>query len=643
MRSFAASAFFLLCLSSIAACGTPRMVPHDAGRGGSTDSGGPSACGAGTTSICRAATSIACNSDGSEGASTTCTSGTCVPNVGCRACFPGTGMCAGNVLNICRTDGSGFDMLSTCNAAAGEVCNAGTMRCSSPCADAEANGSYIGCEYWPVATLNNVVGQQPPTAAQPNGEDDRHSFHFGVAIANPGTTPATVTVERGGTMVATTTVAGGDLEVLTFPWDDRLQPDALATTGTTVARGGAIPSVLVRNAAYHLTSTVPVTVYQFNPLEYTVPGPGGRAVFSYSNDASLLLPSHALTGNYIVVARGSHLLRHTRGAQAFTGESPGFFTLVGVDPSTSVSIQFSAHTVASTDGTVMAFAPGDTGTFTLGMGDVLQITSASPAACGTDISTDSDGQGGLYHYCALGSEYDLTGTQIRSTGRLELIAGHNCDFVPENRWACDHLEEGMFPFETWGDSALVVLSQPLAHEPNVIRIVSGDDTNSLTFDPPSTHPATTLSRGQFIEFEATQSFQVTGSGSLTVAQFLVGENYAGLTSTATGGNGDPSESLAIPTAQYRSQYTFLAPESYAINFVGVSAPTGVDVLLDGAPISGFTGVGGTGFDTSNVSITSGVHTMSSAQPFGIIVYGFGSYTSYMYPGGLDLHRINQPF
>jgi hypothetical protein len=31
------------------------------------------------------------------------------------------------------------------------------------------------------------------------------------------------------------------------------------------------------------------------------------------------------------------------------------------------------------------------------------------------------------------------------------------------------------------------------------------------------------------------------------------------------------------------------------------------------------------------------------MPFGIVVYGFGSYTSYMYPGGLDLTAINIPF
>ena len=37
-----------------------------------------------------------------------------------------------------------------------------------------------------------------------------------------------------------------------------------------------------------------------------------------------------------------------------------------------------------------------------------------------------------------------------------------------------------------------------------------------------------------------------------------------------------------------------------------------------------------------------VHTMSSDVPFGIVVYGYGMYTSYMYPGGLDLKTIDVP-
>ena len=31
--------------------------------------------------------------------------------------------------------------------------------------------------------------------------------------------------------------------------------------------------------------------------------------------------------------------------------------------------------------------------------------------------------------------------------------------------------------------------------------------------------------------------------------------------------------------------------------------------------------------------------MSGTKNFGIVVYGYGSYTSYMYPGGLNLEKI----
>ena len=36
------------------------------------------------------------------------------------------------------------------------------------------------------------------------------------------------------------------------------------------------------------------------------------------------------------------------------------------------------------------------------------------------------------------------------------------------------------------------------------------------------------------------------------------------------------------------------------------------------------------------AIQGGTHTISSSVPFGITVYGYANYTSYMYPGGLNL-------
>ena len=39
---------------------------------------------------------------------------------------------------------------------------------------------------------------------------------------------------------------------------------------------------------------------------------------------------------------------------------------------------------------------------------------------------------------------------------------------------------------------------------------------------------------------------------------------------------------------------------------------------------------------------NGTHTTSSPMAFGVTVYGYGSYTSYWHPGGLDLHIIPVP-
>jgi hypothetical protein len=104
-------------------------------------------------------------------------------------------------------------------------------------------------------------------------------------------------------------------------------------------------------------------------------------------------------------------------------------------------------------------------------------------------------------------------------------------------------------------------------------------------------------------------------------------------------------SLAIPTEQFRTEYTFLAPASYDVSFVNVTAPSGQDVSFDGAsiPPGEWTDVGATGMRVARFEVAAGPHTMTSGAGFGVVVYGFGAYTSYMYPGGLDLEEINIPF
>jgi hypothetical protein len=598
------------------------------------DVGGPAMCGAGVTAYCLGNTEVACNADGTEGARRDCAlgGGVCAPGLGCRACAPGRRSCEGNNAVQCNPDGSSTTVVDTCDPTLGEACSASGF-CTSPCADAEASNSYIGCEYWPVPTTNMALS--------------RDDFAFAVVVSNPQSAAANITVTRNGSMVATRTVAPGGTESITLPWVDGLQPTA-----------GSEASALVRGGAYRLRSTLPVTVYQFNPLEFRIPrdcpdedpfdpaSTDGQC-FSFTNDASLLLPTHVLTGNYLVTAYPS-MRTDIRDRDFFGGyttttiRSPGYVSIVGVDeaPST-VRVTFTAPVLASLDGSVRAFGAGESGNFMLNQGDVLQLFSGFPSSCTPRFSDNISSGARIIDYCEA-SGFDLTGTEVRSSGRVAVLGGHNCAFVPYNRWACDHLEEAMFPLESWGSEAIVSITQPVGSEPNLIRIVSSHDANSLTFDPPSAHAPVTLNRTQFIEFEASTSFRVTGTDSFSVAQLLVGQNYAGVEATGTD-VGDPSLSLGIPTEQFRTSYSFLAPSTYTRSYVNVTAPMDASVMLDGTPVTGFSAVGSTGYGVARVMISGGAHEMTGSAEFGIVVYGFGAFTSYMYPGGLDLEAIDVPF
>jgi hypothetical protein len=540
----------------------------------------------------------------------------CARGVGCRRCVPNTVSCDGETPQVCNTEGTDFTRSAACDVEAGLHCS--PEGCRDLCAGAEAAESYIGCEYWPVTTRNSQLAPE---------------FAFAVVVANPSLVAADVVVERGGSEVARTVVAPGGLETLTLPWVEDLR---------SPASGG---SILVPGGAYRLASNVPVTVYQFNPLDYRIGRDcaaepmgmtGDAQCFSFTNDASLLLPTHVLTGSYIAVSRPTHLLR----VGADFGAIPGFVAIVGTeDDSVSVEVTASANIVPSADGAVSAMTPGMTQRFTLGRGDVLQLASSVPT---DDCPSPWIMEPGFdVAYCLLGPAWDLTGTEIRASGPVAVIGGHDCTFVPNDRWACDHLEEAIFPVEALGTEVLVSPTQPLRGEPNLLRVVSAADGNRVTFEP-EILDATMLGRGQYIEVELRDAVRVTGTAPILVAQFLVGQDYGGLGTSGERGNGDPSMALAIPTEQFRSSYVFLAPETYDTSLLNVIAPSGATIVMDGTLLGGFSPIEGTTMSTASENIRGGVHRIEGTTPFGILVYGFGSYTSYFYPGGLDLRRISPP-
>ena len=106
--------------------------------------------------------------------------------------------------------------------------------------------------------------------------------------------------------------------------------------------------------------------------------------------------------------------------------------------------------------------------------------------------------------------------------------------------------------------------------------------------------------------------------------------------------------LLPPVEQWRSSYTVLAAPGIRDNYLGLAVEESKvqEVRIDGVPVTGFTSVGSTGFKVFNAAISVGTHTVDvvpkAGQPAsgaGVTVYGFDSYVSYGYTGGLDLKSI----
>ena len=609
-------ALFALALSLALACDdapAPPAVRLDAG----PDLDGV-CTGAGTSIQCVGQTATTC--EGGVATDVERCMDVCVPGRGCLLCAPGTVACEGEAPQVCDGSGMARTPQPACDVSAGLRC--GPTGCADLCAEAEAANSYIGCEYWPTATLNTALSD---------------AFEMAVVIANPQLVPAAVRIERGGEEVASVSVRPGALETVRLPWVLALKNGAEGAVATSVVRGGA----------FRLTSDVPVTVTQFNPLDFqrttnecATGASDDRECYSFTNDASLLLPTHVLTGSYLALSRPSMLLEVTpeAGGGGLTG-NPGFTTVVATEDGTEVEVVAAAEVRPALDGSVPALAPGESATVTLDRGDVLQLVAEVPTECPGEWVPDPRAEG--VRYCPTGRRYDLTGTAIRASAPVAVIGGHDCTFVPFDRWACDHLEEALFPAESWGEEVFVGPTEPLRGEPNLLRVVSGAEENTIAFDPPIAEPVT-LGRGEWVELELAEPARVTGTGPFAAVQFLVGQDYGGFGTSGRRGAGDPSMALGIPVEQLRDEYTFLTPSSYASSFVNVMAPLGARVILDGALVGEPTPVGETGWGLTRVEVDAGVHRMSGSQPFGVLVYGFGSYTSYAVPGGLDLRSIAPP-
>ncbi len=520
----------------------------------------------------------------------------CDPIAGCRGCQPDTRFCSAQEVWACDAEGT-LSLEEECSDS--EECILGD--CWDQCSQAEGTNSYLGCNFLAVPLANILA---------PAFNDD-----FAVVVGNPSSrADAEVTIRRDGALVTSGVVDPGESRAFTLPNVPALNDFSMTS--------------LVPGGAYEVSTSVPVAAYQYNPLHFEADGDP-----SFTNDASLLLPEHVLTGNYRI--NGWPTLGYLDPAGA--SWVPGIVAVTAVQDGTLVELSAEGYT---RDGVFSPLEPGQSTVISLDRGEVLQVLSMDgPTEINSSTCDSLGGEvgfNGTYDNCLLRGDGDLTGSVISSESPLAVFSGHVCSFVPFNAWACDHLEEMMFPVETWGRR--VAMSAPMRPEggavaPTVYRLLADADDTQLTFSG-GVHDPRTLDAGEVLEFTSAQDFVVDANRNFHVAQFLVGQDA--LNSNA----GDPAMGSGIPLNQWRTEYDFLVPDTYSSNYVNLVAPAGTEVYLDGQQLIGWQSVDATEFSVLRTEVQAGAHRLESVADvgFGVTSYGYARFTSYLYPGGMNFLR-----
>jgi hypothetical protein len=317
-----------------------------------------------------------------------------------------------------------------------------------------------------------------------------------------------------------------------------------------------------------------------------------------------------MTGNYRITSAGGWPVANM-GA---------YFAVTGTEDGTTVQVKVSPTGNILAGGGVPSTGANGLVSFPLARGEVVEVLMSSGA--------------------------DPSGTLVYADKPVQVIAGMPCTQMPHGYNACDHIEESVFPVETLGKRYFV--TPPTAPSgsgaAHVVRLFGNVDGTALTYPggKPDGAPST-INAGQMVDLGLVPiDFEIVGDHEFAVGMFMPG---ADVLDSSGMGLGDPAQSLATAVEQYRTKYVFLAPDDYDTSYVDVVQPLSAQLTLDGVllnlpaqPIS-------SGFGIVRLQLgpgKNGAHVLLSTEPVGIQVMGYGSYTSYQYPGGLNLTTIAPP-
>jgi hypothetical protein len=566
----------------------------------------------------------------------------CDPNFGCVVCPPEGLYCYGPTSNEvwrCNKDGTGGTHVETCDA--NSVCSNG--ECKTPCEAAADDPSNLGCDFWAVDLDNeafNLNGISNDAAAQ----------QFAIVAANNNDYPVVVTVTKNAARVgeplneqavASVTVSPRATQRIDLP--QREVDGSMQQNGTYTKNSGS--GTFVSPHGYHVVSTGPVVIYQFNPI-----------IQQFSNDASTLIPSTAIGMDYVIIGYNT---ANPCGDPNFTIESiPDHtaITILATQDDTTVTVTPS-HPIKASAGDsgfpIAATMKGGQVSFKLSRYTVANLESEQP-------TTNA-------FACAMsGQDGDFTGSQVHADKPIVVFTNgergigfggaENVVFPPgwddqtDDICCTDHLEEQLLPVTALGKEFAIARSpirstDPSWKEPDIVRVVATVDNTQITTNLPAPYNSFTLAANQQKTFAATTGFTLKATNAVQVATYLVSQQFV-----KQGYIGDPSQLLIPAAEQHRKDYVFLIPGTFQSNYIVMAKPVDAMIMLDGFPLAmqelancvyaPIGNVAGIDYEQVTCKAAEGHHTVSADKPFGLSVYGYYNVGSYAFVGGSDVKIIN---
>jgi IgGFc binding protein len=472
----------------------------------------------------------------------------------------------------------------------------GVPEIPSTCAAALSIRTNAGCEFWAVDLPNAWE------ASEPFSLDIAADQQFAVVVANVSETElANVSVFSGNREQAIETATVEPLGTHTFALPEQ----------------SIDPTQSSKGVAFRVASDVPITAYQFQPLDNLTP--------VYSNDASALLPAHVLEGDYLAVT-GDALMLQMYPPESWVPEvydAGAYVTVVATHDDTNITFYPTAELIPPISLELRKLERGETATI---------LSTAFPSGAAGDPWGN------------------LSGTRVIGDHPLAVFSGSITAVEPRGTEECcaDHLEHQMLPLVAWGASYIAVPpplpGNPDGDAPATYRITAAFAGTKLHYagTAPADAPST-LAANETAMFSTTMPLLVGSDPEhpFAVTQFL----HSGGDNPGDSDAGDPAMIAQPALGQLQSRYVFLAPNGYRENVVNVFAPQGAEVSVDGTPVSGWRELpqlDGQGWAFARVSIEPGAHVLVADQPTGIDVYGYDRNVSYAYAGGSAVERISVP-